>query len=161
MPRWEFLYSDDLADACLFLMNLDQYAFASLVASEAFPPLINIGSGEDQTIVELTELVTEVVGFDGRLTFDASKPDGTPRKLLDSSRLSSLGWTPKPTLREGLQVACRDFLELRRPQLWNAAERCRADQEQMTVTRIPLTNKSFWWILHTIGRSFRVDCLPF
>jgi GDP-L-fucose synthase len=90
---------------------LDQPASDSLVAREN-PPLINIGSGEDQTILELAELVAEVVGFDGRLTFYASRPGGTPRKLLDSAKLSSLGWTPKTTLREGLHVACRDFLEL-------------------------------------------------
>jgi GDP-L-fucose synthase len=112
-PRREFLYSDDLAHACLFLMNLDQKAFDSLVASETSSPLINIGSGQDQTIRELAALVAEVVGFDGRLTFDATKPDGTPRKLLDSSALSSLGWAPKTSLREGVQRAYRDFLEFR------------------------------------------------
>jgi GDP-L-fucose synthase len=112
-PRREFLYSNDLAHACLFLMNLDQQAFDSLVASESDAPLINIGSGQDQTIRELAALVAEVVGFQGRLTFDAGKPDGTPRKLLDSSRLSALGWAPKTTLREGLQLAYRDFLEFR------------------------------------------------
>jgi len=110
-PRREFLYSDDLADACIFLMNLDQQAFASLVTSETVPPLINIGSCRDQAIRELAELVADVVGFHGRLTFDTTKPDGTPRKLLDSSRLTSLGWAPKTTLREGLQMAYRDFLE--------------------------------------------------
>jgi GDP-L-fucose synthase len=110
-PRRELLYSDDLADACLFLMNLNQQSFDSLVASEAAAPLINVGSGQDQTIRELAELVAEVVGFDGPLAFDATKPDGTPRKLLDSSRLSSLGWAPKTTLREGLQMTYRDFLE--------------------------------------------------
>jgi len=110
-PRREFLYSDDLADACLFLMNLDRQAFASLVTSETVPPLINIGSCRDQAIRELAELVADVVGFHGRLTFDTTKPDGTPRKLLDSSRLTSLGWAPKTTLREGLQMAYRDFLE--------------------------------------------------
>jgi GDP-L-fucose synthase len=112
-PRREFLYSDDLAQACLFLMNLDQNAFDSLVVSESDAPLINIGSGQDQTIRELAALVAEVVGFGGRLTFDAAKPDGTPRKLLDSSVLSSLGWAPKTNLREGLQRAYRDFLEFR------------------------------------------------
>ena len=110
-PRREFLYSDDLADACIFLMNLDQQAFASLVTSETVPPLINIGSCRDQAIRELAEIVADVVGFHGRLTFDTTKPDGTPRKLLDSSRLTSLGWAPKTTLREGLQMAYRDFLE--------------------------------------------------
>jgi GDP-L-fucose synthase len=110
-PRREFLYSDDLALACLFLMNLDPQVFASLVAGEGEPPLINIGSGHDQTIQELAECVAEVVGFKGKLVFDASKPDGTPRKLLDSSKFASLGWTPKTSLLEGLGDAYRDFLE--------------------------------------------------
>ena len=112
-PRREFLFSDDLARACLFLMNLDSQAFDSLVANELAAPLINIGSGQDQTIRELAELIAEIVGFEGRLMFDAGKPDGTPRKLLDSSRLSSLGWHPQTSLREGLQIAYRDFLEHR------------------------------------------------
>jgi GDP-L-fucose synthase len=110
-PRREFLYSDDLADACLFLMNLDPQAFNSLVTSESMPPLINVGTRSDQAIRELAELIADVVGFNGRLTFDPTKPDGTPRKLLDSSRLSSLGWFPKTTLRDGLKMAYRDFLE--------------------------------------------------
>jgi GDP-L-fucose synthase len=109
-PRREFLYSDDLAEACLFLMNLNDESFDSLIASETDPPLINIGSGQDQTIRELAELVAKVVGYDGELKFDPSKPDGTPRKLLDISRLSSLGWRPAMGLREGLAFAYRDFL---------------------------------------------------
>jgi GDP-L-fucose synthase len=109
-PRREFLYSDDLADACLFLMNLNQQSFDSLAASKADAPLVNIGSGQDQTIRELAALVAEVVGFDGALTFDANKPDGTPRKLLDTSRLASLGWQPKTTLREGLAITYQEFL---------------------------------------------------
>jgi len=113
-PRREFLYSDDLADACLFLMKLDEERFASLVASETEPPLINIGSGRDQTIQELAQLVAKVVGYGGALRFDASKPDGTPRKLIDSSRLSSLGWNPKMNLSDGLKLAYRDFLDSRR-----------------------------------------------
>ena len=110
-PRREFLYSDDLADACLFLMNLDQGAFDSLVRNETASPIINVGSGQDQTIRELAELVAGVVGFEGVLRFDPSKPDGTPRKLLDVSRLSSLGWIQKTSLREGLEVAYKYFLE--------------------------------------------------
>jgi len=119
-PRREFLYSDDLALACLFLMNVDRRAFASLVAGEAEPPLINIGSGQDQTIQELAERVAEVVGFKGRLVFDAGKPDGTPRKLLDSSKLASLGWTPKTSLLDGLRSAYRDFLECGASAAFNA-----------------------------------------
>jgi GDP-L-fucose synthase len=109
MPRREFLYSEDLADACLFLMNLEDQAFDSLVESETAPPLINVGTGQDQTIRELAELVAEVVGFDGLLSFDASKPDGALRKLLDISRLSTLGWQPKTKLREGLVLAYQEF----------------------------------------------------
>lgn len=110
-PRREFLYSDDLAEACLYLMNLNHEAFQSLVASEMDAPLINVGSGRDQTIRELAELIATVVGFDGALEFDPSKPDGTLRKLLDTSRLSSLGWQPRTSLREGIDLAYRDFLD--------------------------------------------------
>ena len=114
-PRREFLYSDDLAGACLFLMNLNQPSFAALVAGESQAPLINIGCGQDQTIRELAELVAETVGFEGRLIFDATKPDGTPRKLLDTSRLSSLGWQPKTSLRDGLHLAYQEFVKSCRP----------------------------------------------
>jgi GDP-L-fucose synthase len=112
-PRREFLYSDDLAEACLFLMNLDDQTFDSLVTSETEPPLINVGSGQDLTIRELAQLVATVVGYDGELRFDPSKPDGTPRKLLDTSRLSSLGWRPTVSLSEGLEMAYRDYLDSR------------------------------------------------
>jgi GDP-L-fucose synthase len=90
-PRREFLHVDDLASACLFLLrNYDS------------PDIINIGTGTDLTIRELAELICDVVGFEGILTFDSSKPDGTPRKLLDSARILSLGWKPKIPLREGI-----------------------------------------------------------
>ena len=99
-PRREFLHADDLADACVFLLkNYDS------------PELINIGSGTDVTIRELAELVCEVLGYDGTLAFDPTKPDGTPRKLMDSSRLFSLGWKPKISLREGIAHAHAWFLE--------------------------------------------------
>jgi GDP-L-fucose synthase len=113
-PRREFLYSDDLAEACLFLMNLDDQSFDSLVTSETEPPLINVGSGQDLTIRELAQQVAKVVGYEGELRFDSTKPDGTPRKLLDTSRLSSLGWRPTIGLSEGLEIAYRDFLDSRR-----------------------------------------------
>lgn len=109
-PRREFLYSEDLAEACVFLLKLKQEAFDSL-ASETIAPLINVGVGQDQTIREVAELTAEVVGFDGVLRFDPAKPDGTPRKLLDVSRLNSLGWKPKMCLREGLELSYQDFLE--------------------------------------------------
>lgn len=96
-PLREFIHADDLADACVFLME-SGYAGAP----------VNIGVGHDLTIRELAEIVKEVVGFEGALVFDASKPDGTPRKLMDNSRLAALGWAPKIPLREGIARAYRD-----------------------------------------------------
>ena len=93
-PRREFLYVDDLADACVHLMERDDPA-----------ELINVGTGEDVTIRELAETVMQVVGFEGRIVFDASKPDGTPRKLLDVSRLAALGWRARTALRDGIRLA--------------------------------------------------------
>jgi GDP-L-fucose synthase len=101
-PRREFLYSDDLAQACCFLMNLDDARFGSLLTEDS-PPLINIGAGEEVTIRELAETVARVLDFHGALVFDASKPDGTPRKLLDVSLLHSLGWRRTVGLEEGIQ----------------------------------------------------------
>jgi GDP-L-fucose synthase len=98
-PRREFLHADDLADACVFLLK-----------NYASPELINIGSGTDVTIRELAELVCEILGFEGTLSFDPTKPDGTPRKLMDSSRLFHLGWKPKIPLREGIANAHAWFL---------------------------------------------------
>ena len=109
-PRREFLYSDDLADACLFLMNLDKQRFESLVANDQTPPLINIGCGSDLSIRDLAVQIAETVGFKGNLKFDTTKPDGTPRKLLDVSRLTSLGWQPKTTMSQGLKRAYQEFL---------------------------------------------------
>ncbi len=109
VPRREFLYSEDAAGACVFLINLPEEKFASLLTQGSFP-LINIGCGEDLTIRELAETVKNAVGFDGELTFDTSKPDGTPRKLLDVGRLTSLGWTYNTTLEGGISLAYRDFL---------------------------------------------------
>ena len=108
-PRREFLLSDDMAEACVFLMSLPETAFAPLVAP-AQAPLVNIGAGTDQSIAELAALVAEVLGYRGEFVYDASKPDGTPRKLLDSSRLQALGWQPRTGLREGIALAYRDFL---------------------------------------------------
>lgn len=101
-PRRELLYSDDMAQACVFLMNLNDETFGSLL-SEDLPPLINIGTGEDVTILELAEIVARVVNFDGALSFDTGKPDGTPRKLLDISLLHSLGWRHTTILEEGVR----------------------------------------------------------
>jgi GDP-L-fucose synthase len=101
-PRRELLYSDDLAQACCFLMNQNDAAFDSLLLEDK-PPLINIGTGEDVTIRELAETVARVIGFPGKLTFDTSKPDGTPRKLMDVSLLHSLGWRHTTALEEGIR----------------------------------------------------------
>ncbi len=98
-PRREFLYVDDLADACVHLMRMGYDG-----------PLVNVGTGTDVTIRELAETVMQVVGFEGRIVFDSSKPDGTPRKLLDVSRLTALGWTASTTLREGIALSYQDFL---------------------------------------------------
>ncbi len=101
-PRRELLYSDDLAEACLFLMTLDEARYSSLL-TEDNPPLINIGMGEDVTIRELAEMVAKVLGFKGKLVFDTSKPDGTPRKLVDVTRLHNLGWHHTTNLEEGIR----------------------------------------------------------
>jgi GDP-L-fucose synthase len=102
-PRRELLYSDDLAEACLFLMNLDDAGFGKLLVEDE-PPLINIGTGEDVTIRELAETVSRVLGFTGELVFDATKPDGTPRKLMDVTRLHDLGWHHKTSLKQGIAL---------------------------------------------------------
>ena len=104
-PYREFLYSNDLADACVYLMNLEEARYDTVLGDENVAPLINIGSGKEMTIRQLAELVKEVIGFEGRLVWDDTKPDGTPRKLLDVSRLSALGWKPSVNLREGLALS--------------------------------------------------------
>ena len=98
-PKREFLFTDDLADACLFLMQ-----------NYNDKELINIGTGQDLSIYELTLLIKSIVGFEGKLVFDTSKPDGTPRKLMDVSKLNGLGWTYKTRLEEGLKLTYSDFL---------------------------------------------------
>jgi GDP-L-fucose synthase len=108
--RREFLHSDDMADACVFLMNLPDAAYGSIAISDLQPPLINVGCGEDLTVRELAELIRDVVGFKGRLAFDTSRPDGTPRKLLDVSRLTELGWHAATSLREGLVAVYAEYL---------------------------------------------------
>jgi GDP-L-fucose synthase len=115
-PRREFLYSDDMADACVFLMNLPDERYDTLMGSdeavtgEFVPPLINVGTGKDLTVGELAVLVKDVLGYAGHIVFDASRPDGTPRKLLDVSRLYGLGWRPRIALRDGLASAYRAFI---------------------------------------------------
>ena len=110
-PQREFLYSDDAADACIFLMNLKDTEADAILADKLTHAVINVGCGEDLTIRELSELIASVVGFRGEIIFDPSKPDGTPRKLMDISRLAALGWKPHISLREGLAITYRHFLE--------------------------------------------------
>ena len=110
-PRREFLYSDDMADACVALLKLDEARFKAALGT--YPPLINIGSGSDLTIRELAELVARAVGFKGALRFDTAKPDGTPRKLLDVSRMKRLGWAPKVSMEAGIGLSYREFLSRR------------------------------------------------
>ena len=113
-PRREFLYSDDLADACVFLMRLPEEAFNALLSpASSAPPLINIGVGEDLTIRELAEIVKAVVGYTGGIMFDPSNPDGTPRKLLDVGRLRSMGWRARTGLMSGLARAYQDYSKTR------------------------------------------------
>lgn len=112
-PRREFFYSDDMADACIFLMNILGGAFDSVISHKSInPPLINIGCGEDLTILELAELVKTVVGFEGEIVLDRSKPDGTPRKLMDVSKMNQLGWQAKTSLQSGISRTCQDYLEM-------------------------------------------------
>ncbi len=99
-PLREFLFSDDLAEACIFLMNhYNEKQF------------VNIGIGQDISIKDLAELIRDVIGYTGNITFDSSKPDGTPRKLMDVSKIHALGWKHKVNLREGIQLAYTDFLK--------------------------------------------------
>jgi GDP-L-fucose synthase len=99
-PRREFMHADDLADACAFLLKLENP-----------PDLVNVGCGTDVTIRELVEQVAEVVGYQGKIVWDASKPDGTPRKLLDTSRINQLGWQPRVSLKDGLTRTYQSFLQ--------------------------------------------------
>lgn len=110
-PRREFLDSDDAADACVFLMDLPSDSLDLVVRSPDIAPIINIGCGEDIAISQLAALIAEIVGFQGEIAYDSSKPDGTPRKLLDVKLLSSLGWKPRISLKVGLEAAYRDFIK--------------------------------------------------
>jgi GDP-L-fucose synthase len=99
-PRREFLHVEDLADACVFLM--DHYEDSEI---------INIGVGKDISIIELADLIKDIVGFNGTIHYDRSKPDGTPRKLLDVSKLKALGWQPKISLRQGIEMTYRWYVK--------------------------------------------------
>jgi GDP-L-fucose synthase len=106
-PRREFLYVDDMAAACVHVMNLDKATYDH--HAESMLSLINVGCGHDLTIRELAETIARVIGFEGDIAFDASKPDGTPRKLMDSTRLKALGWQAQMGLEAGLKKAYEDF----------------------------------------------------
>jgi len=116
-PRREFLYGDDMADACLHLMELPAEHYDRLLGSDESitgrfePPLVNIGVGEDITIRELATLVAQVVGYHGGIVFDASRPDGTPRKLLDIGLISRTGWKARTSLADGLRLAYADYCQ--------------------------------------------------
>jgi GDP-L-fucose synthase len=107
-PMREFLYVDDMAEACLHIMELDPDRYAR--NTQPMLSHINIGTGEDLSIRDLAKTIGEVVGYRGRIAFDTTKPDGTPRKLMDVGRMKSLGWRPQVELRDGLALAYADFL---------------------------------------------------
>ena len=108
-PRREFLYIDDMAAACVHLMNLDKATYSA--HTSPMQSHINVGSGEDITIKELALTIAKVIGYEGAIEFDPTKPDGTPRKLMDSTRLNNLGWQASVSLEEGLKLAYNDFLQ--------------------------------------------------
>jgi GDP-L-fucose synthase len=107
-PMREFLYIDDMAAASVHVMNLDKNLYDQ--HTEPMLSHINVGFGSDVTIRALTEIISEVVGYQGLISFDPAKPDGTPRKLMDSGRLNSLGWHAKVNLKDGLTMAYQDYL---------------------------------------------------
>jgi len=109
-PRRELLFSDDMADACVFLANLPEKTHDELFAGNSLAPLINIGYGSDLSIRELAERVAALLEFRGALSFDTSRPDGTPQKLLDLSRIHSLGWKAATSFDEGIRLTYADFL---------------------------------------------------
>ena len=115
-PRREFLYSDDMAQACVFLMNLPDARYSALLGSDETisgrfePPLVNIGVGQDVTIAELASLVSRVVGYSGGIVYDSSKPDGTPRKLMDVGLINGTGWQASTALDAGLTTAYAEFV---------------------------------------------------
>ncbi len=108
-PRREFLYIDDMATACVHVMNLDKDIYEA--HSSPMQSHINVGSGDDITINELALTIAKVIGYEGAIQFDPAKPDGTPRKLMDSTLLNNLGWHACVSLEEGLTLACGDFLK--------------------------------------------------
>jgi len=114
-PRREFIYSDDMADACIYLLELPDGALDGVLRG-SHPPLVNIGWGKDSTIAELASLIRDTVGSGAQIVYDRSKPDGTPQKLLDIALVRSLGWQPRVRLTDGLRLAYTSFLEASRVQ---------------------------------------------
>jgi GDP-L-fucose synthase len=110
-PMREFLHVDDMADACVFVMNLPDATVAAHFTNYPHPSFANVGTGVDVTIRELAETVKDTVGYNGTIAWDTAKPDGAPRKLLDVSRLRALGWEAKIPLREGVRSAYQWFLD--------------------------------------------------
>jgi GDP-L-fucose synthase len=120
-PRREFLYSDDMADACVFLMKLADDRYTALLGSDESasgrfePPLVNIGVGSDVTIAELAAVIARVVGYSGSIVYDTSKPDGTPRKLMDVGLVNGAGWKASTPLEAGLKTAYAEFASTQQP----------------------------------------------
>jgi len=110
-PRREWLYVDDMAEACVFIMERLEEFFSNPAIFGGGPHLINIGAGRDITFKDLAGLVADIIGFDGPVEWDPAKPDGTPQKLLDVSRLKEVGWQAKITLEEGIRLAYRDYVK--------------------------------------------------
>ncbi|SFK32955.1 GDP-L-fucose synthase family protein [Methylophaga sulfidovorans] len=113
-PRREFMYSEDMADACIHLMNLDDERYKPLLGgdrNDGVAPVVNIGVGEDLTIKQLAEMIKDVVGFEGNLRFDETKPDGTHRKLMDVTRLEKIGWSQRCFLFEGISQAYHEYVK--------------------------------------------------
>ncbi|EAV47427.1 GDP-L-fucose synthetase [Methylophilales bacterium HTCC2181] len=108
-PRREFLYSEDLAEACVYIAQLPSVRFENLL--KASPPLINVGYGEDLTIKDLALTIQKIIGFKGEIDFDVNRPNGTPRKIMDSTTINQLGWSPKVSLTDGIKMAYQDFLK--------------------------------------------------
>jgi GDP-L-fucose synthase len=109
LPRREFLYVDDMADAAVFVMQLDKTIYDS--QTDPMQSQINVGSGSDVPIAELASVLAKVIGYPGRISFDHTKPDGAPRKWMDSSKLNRLGWNATMSLNDGLLSAYQDFLQ--------------------------------------------------
>ena len=109
-PRREFLYSEDLAEACVYIAQLSSVRFKNLL--KASSPLINVGYGEDLTIKDLALIIQNITGFKGEIEFDVNQPNGTPRKIMDSSAINHLGWSSKVSLTDGIKITYQDFLKI-------------------------------------------------